>query len=269
MLATPLDHPRRLIGTAVSFATFGLGGLVLSLSLFPALTLAIRNKDRRAEVAQRTINTCFWLFTWLMEHLGVMDKEILGAEKLREDHGCLIVANHPTLIDVVVIKSLLERSQCIVKHENWRNPFMRSALVAANYVRNDDDPLALVERCTDTLKAGNNLIIFPEGSRTVPGRERRFQRGFANVALAACAPIRLITISCTPITLTKGTPWYQIPARRSRFRVCVHEKFRPHDVLGDCPPTVATRRLTQHIKRRFEELLDDERARDENQQAYH
>ncbi len=252
-----LDYARRLVGTGLSFAAFGVGALLLSVFVFPALNLTIADRARRVGIARRIVRRTFRLFVRTMTTLGVIGLEVTGAAALQTDRGRLIVANHPSLIDVVLLVSLLRQTQCVVKHQNWRNPFMRGVLVATGYIRNDDNPQKLVNACADVLRAGDNLLIFPEGSRTVPGRPRRLQRGFANIALAATAPIRLVTIHCAPTTLTKGEKWYEIPPTRPVFAVAVHELIDVRALVRDDPPSIAVRRLTRHVDQRFREILRD------------
>jgi 1-acyl-sn-glycerol-3-phosphate acyltransferase len=151
----------------------------------------------------------------------------------------------------------LDRAQCVVKHQIWNNPFMRGVVKATNYIRNDDDPEKLIADCSRLLSEGNNLIIFPEGSRTVPGRPRHLQRGFVNIAVRSRSPVRLVTITCAPPMLRKGEKWYEIPSRRPQYTICAHELIDPRDFLGDDPPSVAVRRLTAHIGDRYGELLRD------------
>ncbi len=203
-------------------------------------------------IAQGIVHWSFRLFVGTMTSLGVIAVEVEGKAVLRADRGRLIIANHPSLIDVVLLVSLLRRTQCVVKHQNWRNPFMRGVLVATGYIRNDDDPEQLIEACAQVLRAGENLLIFPEGSRSVPGQPRVLQRGFANIALAAQAPIRLVTIRCVPPTLTKGAKWYEIPPTRSLFTVAVHELIDVRALVGEEPPSIAVRRLTQPCRPSFQ-----------------
>lgn len=252
-----IDHIWRLAGTGFSFAAFGLGALALSIFVFPLLNLAIGDRARRMRIAQGIVHWSFRLFVGTMSTLGVIAVEVDGKAVLRADRGRLIIANHPSLIDVVLLVALLRQTQCVVKHQNWRNPFMRGVLAATGYIRNDDDPEQLIAACADVLRAGENLLIFPEGSRTVPGHKRQLQRGFANIALAARVPIRLVTIHCAPATLTKGAKWYEIPPTRSLFSVAVHELIDVRALVGDAPPSIAVRRLTSHVAQRFEEILAD------------
>jgi len=255
-----LDTLWRLFATGVSFAVFGIGGIVLTITVFPVINLLVRDRRRRTELAQRTVHQVFRLFRGLMVAMGVLDFEAVGAGNLRNDRGVLVVANHPTLLDVVLLMSLMDRAQCVVKHQIWGNPFMRGVVAATDYIRNDDDPEKLITDCSRSLADGNNLIIFPEGSRTVPGRPCQFQRGFASVAVQSRARIRLVTITCVPPMLLKGEKWYQIPPRRPRFGVKVHELVDADELCEDGLRSIAVRRLAARIGARFEELLGNVRS---------
>lgn len=251
-----LDRTWRLFGTALSFALFGLGGLVLALIVFPLFNLLVRDRERRAKMAQQTIHAGWRIYVRLMALTGAMSFECHGAEILRRERGALVVANHPSLIDIVLIMSCMERTQCVVKAGVWRNPFMRGAVTAADYIPNMDDPEKLLDDCVAALKAGNNLVIFPEGSRTRPGQKRKYQRGFAYIALRANAPIRLVTVTCTPPTLLKGEPWHKIPLKRPHWDIRVHESIAPHELLSESvEPSIAVRQLCAHVERRIEESL--------------
>jgi 1-acyl-sn-glycerol-3-phosphate acyltransferase len=248
-----LDRLWRLIATAVSFALFGLGGLVLAVAVFPLINLLMRDRERRAAFAQGAVHAVWRLYVRIMATLGVLSYEVHGGALLRRARGTLVIANHPSLLDIVFIMSLMERSQCVVKAGVWRNPFMRGVVVAANYIPNTGDPEKLLDDCVAALKAGNNLVIFPEGSRTPAGGKRKYQRGFAYIALRSQAPLRLVTVTCTPPTLRKGESWYTIPARRPHWEIRVHELI---DVEGDTTASpIAVRRLCAHVERRIEESL--------------
>lgn len=244
----------RLCGTAISFALFGFGGLLLALLVFPIINLIFRDRERRAEIAQRIVHATWKLFVRTMVVLRVIDFEVDGENILRGDSGTLVIANHPSLIDVVLIMSLMDRTQCVVKQGVWKNPFMRGVVAATNYIPNLGDPEQMIQACVAALHAGNNLVIFPEGSRTVPGQKVRLQRGFANIAIRAQAPIRLVMVSCNPPTLRKGEKWYDIPLRRPLFRVRVCDRLDTEHFAKSEIRSRATRTLTAHVARRFEEF---------------
>jgi 1-acyl-sn-glycerol-3-phosphate acyltransferase len=186
--------------------------------------------------------------------MRVLDFDADGAAILRGATGTLVIANHPSLLDIVLIMSLMERTQCVVKAGAWKNPFMRGVIKATNYIPNLGDPGQVIDNCVAALKSGNNLVIFPEGSRTVPGQKVRLQRGFANIAIRAGAPIRLVTVTCTPPMLRKGEKWYQCPVSRPRYRVRVCDLVDTDRFALAEIPSRAARSLTAHVARRFEEL---------------
>lgn len=255
-----LEQAWRLVWTGVAFALFGLGGLLLTLTAFPLINLLVRDRERRSRYAQWLVHWAFRLHVFYMTTFGVIGVRLVGFDKIANDRGVLIVSNHPSLLDVVLIISGLKRAQCIVKYQIFQNPFMRGVVTAAGYIRNDDDPEKLVEDCTAELVTGRNIVIFPEGSRTVPGVPMKLQRGVANIAVRSGAPIRLVTIECVPPSLMKGQKWYQIPAVRSQFTITAHGLIEMDRFMGDFSPSVAARHLNAYLVERLKGGSDGERT---------
>jgi 1-acyl-sn-glycerol-3-phosphate acyltransferase len=111
----------------------------------------------------------------------------------------------------------------------------------------------LIGECSATLRRGHSLLVFPEGTRTVPGRPLRLQRGAAHIALAADAAILPVTITCDPPTLFKNNPWYRVPARRFHLHVVVGEPVAARAFMrsGESPAR-ATRHISQWMLTQFE-----------------
>jgi 1-acyl-sn-glycerol-3-phosphate acyltransferase len=249
-----LERLWRQFATGISFALFGIGGLLLAALVFPAVNLIFRDRTQRARIAQRVVHVTWRMFLRIVVAMRVLDFDADGAAVLRGESGTLVIANHPSLLDIVLIMSLMEHTQCVVKEGVWKNPFMRGAIRATNYIPNLGDPEQVIDDCVTALKSGNNLVIFPEGSRTVPGKKVRLQRGFANIAIRAGAPIRLVTVSCTPPMLRKGEKWYQCPLRRPLYQVRACDLLDTGSFARSEIPSRAARSLTAHVARRFEEL---------------
>ncbi|MGH6627216.1 MAG: lysophospholipid acyltransferase family protein [Burkholderiaceae bacterium] len=248
-----LNYYWRLAATGGCFAMFGLGGLALSIFVFPALWALSGNT--RSQRARWVIHKAFGLFIGLMKTMGIMRFEVIGADKLRHCRSTLVLANHPTLIDVVALISLMPTASCVVKQALWKNPFLGGVVRAANYISNSE-PENLLDACAADLAAGNPLLIFPEGTRSQPGKPLHFLRGCAYIILKSGMPILPVLIDCNPTTLTKREKWYQIPQRRFDLRI---EVLEPVDatrwVTAGEPPTIAARKLTHGLEAYFTQEL--------------
>ncbi|WP_263079587.1 1-acyl-sn-glycerol-3-phosphate acyltransferase [Endozoicomonas sp. Mp262] len=242
----------RTLATAFSFLVFGLGSLDLAFLIFPLILLLTPCGQKRRQFMQRVISVHFRAFLKMMQWLGIMKLRLENIELLTHEKGSLIIANHPTLIDVVVIMAYLPQVDCVVKEGLWHNPFLKGVVSAAGYISNSSDPAVLIQRCCASLEQGRNLIIFPEGTRTTPGKPPRFQRGVARVALQAKCPIRLIHLDCAPATLSKSHKWYQVPERPFVFSLHVGEQldteqWQQHHMVS----AIGSRRLTRFLESQF------------------
>lgn len=244
-----LRYGWRLFATGFSFFSFGLGGLLLWLLVFPLLSVLPGTRRQKTSRGQRVVHYSFYAFIGLMHRLGIMTYEIVGLEKLNRP-GQLIVANHPTLVDIVFLVSRIREASCIVKGSLWRNPFMRGPIVNAGYISNGD-PEKMIGECVARLNAGGSMIIFPEGTRSVPGKPYRLQRGAAAIAIAAGKILTPVTISCYPSTLTKAEPWYRIPYRRFHLAMHVGDDVALGEFTGAGSRSIAVRRLNHYLQDYF------------------
>ncbi len=245
-----LNYLWRVLATGASFLVFGVGGALLGLAVFPALNLMVRDASRRRRLARRLVQRSFHLHVEFMRVFGVLTYEIRGRERLQRE-GLLILANHPTLIDVVFLVSLLPNADCVVKSGLARNPFTRGPVRAAGYVYNDEGA-GLIDDCIRAVRRGGNLIIFPEGTRTRRDDPLRLQRGAANIAIRARLPVTPVRLNCTPMTLGKGEKWYRIPARRFHYVVDVQPDIDLAPFLdGGRGEALAARHLTEYLTQYF------------------
>jgi 1-acyl-sn-glycerol-3-phosphate acyltransferase len=252
-----LDRRWRQAATGFCFLVFGVVGLLFGVTVFPAACLSTRDPAVAKRRAQWIVSRWFSAFSRLMRFVGVISWEIHGAEKLRQ-RGQLIIANHPTLIDVVLLIGYIPQVDCIVKEALFRNPFTRFPITWAGYISNRSGsgapPTQLVDDCAATLRAGNSLMIFPEGTRSVPGRPIHIPHGTARIALEAGVPVLPVAIQCEPIMLSKHVPWHRVPERPGHFRIVVGDPVDVSHYLREARSTaIAARRLSQDWTRYFEQ----------------
>jgi 1-acyl-sn-glycerol-3-phosphate acyltransferase len=242
-----LNRYWRIFGTGLSFLAVGIGGVFV----FPVLNVIVRKSQRRKVLARNLIRFAFRGIARTMCAFGVFQYEATGLQRL-ERRGLLILANHPTLIDIVFLMAFVPQADCIVKAGLWRNRFTRATVRAAGYIRNDDDGVRVMDDCIASVREGGNLIIFPEGTRTAADGSLNFKRGAAHIAVRARCNITPVLIRCTPPMLVKGKNWWRLPDCSSRFSIDVKEDLdiRPF-VAAAGSEALAARRLTAYLQSYF------------------
>lgn len=248
----------RLLATALSFSLFGIGGVLLRVLVFPLLSLLPGDALLHRRRARAVVSWTFYKFVRFMYRMGVLTYEVEGIERLGQP-GQLVIANHPSLIDVVVLIAFIRDANCVVKQSLWDNPSMRGPIRAAGYISNSGS-LDMLDEAAGALQQGQTLIVFPEGTRTTPGQAPDFHRGAAAIAIRGARIVTPVVISVSPTTLTKAEPWYSIPSRRFHFRLRVGEDIDPQAFNALGPAPLASRKLNDHLHQHFiKELAKDER----------
>lgn len=240
----------RVGATGFCFTAFGVGGLLLRILVFPLLNLMVRRRERRVAWSREVIRLTFRTYVDLMRLVGVLRYQVHGLEKL-ERGGMLILANHPTLIDTVFLMAFVKNADCIVKGDLWNNPFTRGPVRAAGYINNGGGA-DLVDDCIASLRSGNNLIVFPEGTRTPADGVISMKRGAANIAVRGARDMTPVLIRCEPVTLGKGEKWWRVPSRRVDFFIEVQDDLAVTGFTDDgASDVMAARRLTEFLQNYF------------------
>ena len=244
---------RRVIASGLAFLSFALGALLLSLFAFLPILLLPVSWQRKRTYSRWVLSRALRLFIGYIQ-LGklILPTNISGLEYLQHS-GQLIVAVHPGLIDVLLLIALVQRANCIVKAALWRNPVTIAPVHALGYIRNDAPDL--IDQCAHSLRQGDSLIIFPEGTRRRPGKPLKFLRGAANIALAAGQDITPIVIRCEPPLLAKGQKWYQVPNRTPQYSI---EVFPPMAIAPYLESQQVRSRLARQLTRDMEQFFSEQ-----------
>jgi 1-acyl-sn-glycerol-3-phosphate acyltransferase len=250
-----LERTWRALATGFSFALLFVGGAVAALTLFPVLGWLTAGKMDQHTVTRRAIHRLFRAYLRVLQCLRVLELDLNGAQSLRRIEGRVIVANHPTLLDVVLLMALTPRVQCIVKHQLWSSRYLGGVMRHAGYIRNDLEPDEILCACRAAIAAGSNLIIFPQGTRSHPDDPMRFHRGAANIALATGAAIQTVFIRCTPLFLTKSDRWWRVPSRRPRFSVTTGDVIDIERSFGDLSRPIAARAVIDKLESYYTGML--------------
>jgi 1-acyl-sn-glycerol-3-phosphate acyltransferase len=181
--------------------------VVSSILLFPIsllLWLTTVPFDERRWLLHRF--TSFWanLYTWLNPAWPV---RIVGRDKLYEAGPVVFVANHLSLVDILVLFRLRTHFRWVSKIENFRVPCVGWNMTLCDYIplrRGDGASIqAMNHHCDRALRGGNSIMMFPEGTRSATGQLRTFKPGAFQIAARNQVPIQPILIRGTAEALPK------------------------------------------------------------------
>lgn len=240
----------RLFIQILSFLLFGLGAILLRALVLPLIAVTSRDSMTRRTRVRRVLSLAMRAFVAFMSGTRGMSYEFIGAERLGRP-GQLIVANHPSLLDVVFLLAFTPSAGCVVKHGMLRNFFTRGPAKLAGYISNDPTH-EMIEGASAALAEGQCLIMFPEGTRTTPGQPFKFHRGAANVAVRAAAVVTPVYVSCDPPALSKSDSWGRVTPSRVRFtfRVGADIELEAYRSMRSVP--LACRALNERLRECFE-----------------
>ena len=214
--APMLARAARWLWLQLMLIGLGLGSLLWNLV---AWLLRPLMRGRSAVMLGRwMISRGYRLFWWVAEHTGMMKLERSALACLSREERLVIVANHPALLDAMLLVSELPRAGCIMKAGLMGNPLLGAGAQLAGYLPNDG-AFGLIKRAVADLEAGGQLLLFPEGTRTVEGRLGPLQPGFALIAQRAQADVQVVFIDTDSPYLGKGWPLWKLPPLPIRFSV--------------------------------------------------
>ncbi len=155
--------------------------------------------------------TMHWMLVWegtiVTRLIPIWKITIRGREKARKGDTYVIISNHQSMLDIVIINCLLYRFKWISKIENMKVPFIGWYLRMADYITvdrgNSDSKDMMMERSFETLGRGTSIMMFPEGTRSIDGEIGFFRRGAFQLAIGAKKPVLPILIDGTGGILPK------------------------------------------------------------------
>jgi 1-acyl-sn-glycerol-3-phosphate acyltransferase len=218
-----------------------------SIALFPVAVLVwavTAPFDRRKVILHQF--TCFWasLYSWFNP---VWRVQVVGREKIRRDATYVMVANHQSLLDILVLFRLFVHFKWVSKIENFKIPCIGWNMRLNEYIelrRGDKQSIAeMMEACDRSLGQGNSIMMFPEGTRSADGKLKTFKHGAFTLALRNGLPILPIVVEGTANALPKRGFVLQ---GRHEIRIRVLDEI-PYAKFGDRP----VEEVTDEVHRLF------------------
>ncbi|MBW2371631.1 MAG: 1-acyl-sn-glycerol-3-phosphate acyltransferase [Deltaproteobacteria bacterium] len=216
-----------------------------SILLFPVAVLvwAVTLPFDRRKVVQHQF-TCFWasLYSWFNPAWPV---RVEGREKVRPGATYVMVANHQSLLDILVLFRLFVHFKWVSKVENFRIPCVGWNMRLNQYIelrRGDKQSIGeMMSAASRTLDSGSSVMMFPEGTRSADGRLKDFKHGAFTLAQGGGVPILPIVVEGTANALPKRGFVLQ---GRHPITIRVLDEI-PHEIIRDRPVEDVTREVRE------------------------
>ena len=228
---------------------FGVGAMILAIVVFPFLRLYAIKKDFGV-VARAYVSRTFRDFLKQLSILGGSKVIVQDREYFKNIHGKVIVANHPSLLDFVYIMSLVPNSNCIVRGGLTKTPL--AGVIKQAYITNTTEFDDLCKLCKETIDKGNNVIIFPEGTRSPRHGKNNYKKGAARIALYSNANVLPLFIGGTDkYGLGKKDPLFSYnPVERYVYDIQVLPEIDISEYKDLSEPIAA-----KHVTEKMESLI--------------
>ena len=165
----------------------------------------------------------------------------------------ILVANHPSIFDILFFISIFPTCSCIAK-KSLRTFSPYSLIVKwAKYITISKES-RILEQAQLELKSGRPIIIFPEGTRSSKVNSQKkeptfkFLRGASNLQILSRARIIPVTITCTPPALAKDHKWYEIPNGVCIAQLKLHPDFTFRELDYSIYRGILSRKMTAELE---------------------
>lgn len=238
----------QIAGVGFCFLYFWTGGFLVANAYVPWLQLCEKDPKKVRDRVQAIIKTYFRQFCDLLRGLRLIDVDPRRYAADTPESAYVLIANHPTLIDVIALVASYDRLCVVVKGPYYRGINVGRMLRAAGYIDGGWSDGAvkashLLEQAIDRLKDGHGVLMFPEATRSPPNEMHPFIRSPFELAARSGAPLVPVFIHCQPPALMRGVPWYRFP-----------DAFVDYQLKALEPITVATGRTS--VRTAMKEVRD-------------
>lgn len=257
-MALPFRVPRplRVLSMASLFALFFVFSPLMALVLFPALRLTSR--DRYRARCTYLLHRGMRFIAWTARALGIVGLDLPPMPASVDPASPhILVSNHPTYIDMIVVLGTFEHLTCVTNGRWWKHWALGRLLRSTLYLPGPGSGLPesedMLESMVAHLRSGHPLLVFPEGQRSKPTGLRRFRRGAFEAAVRADVPIVPLFLRIDQPYLTKNVSIWRAPQRPPTYTFEWLDVVRPADFDHDAKRIA--RHLEEAYKARFAALL--------------
>lgn len=169
-----------------SFFLFPISCLIWTVTIPFDKNLRLLHLYTSAWASMYSIMNPFWNLT------------IYGKEKIDRQKTYIIVANHQSIVDIFILFRLMIHFKWVSKIEIFKIPLIGWNMYLNRYIalnrENTKSQARMIQSCIKTVRQGSSVMIFPEGTRSLSRKMRKFKKGAFDIAVKTSAPILPIVI---------------------------------------------------------------------------
>lgn len=248
-----MPRPLRVVLVGLCYLIFGGFGAVIAYVLLPLRLLGVRDPDERVTAAQDLLHVWSRRYFAFVSLLSIVRAKYPDLGTVPRGRGAVVIANHPSLLDVVFLMAAVPRLTYVAKASWLRSPLVGRLLRSCGHIAAGRDATAAegalaLERMVDVVRAGRLLLVFPEGTRSPPRELWPMRRGAFEAAKRADGAIVALVLRVDPAVLLRGQPWYDVADRPIAYEAELLDVIEPAAIVD-------TRAAASHVEARYRRAL--------------
>lgn len=201
-----------------------------SIPLFLLLFVVLPRRWHRL-VSRRIIRDGFRVYLGVLQGLGQMHFDLTELASMEEQGPLIVIANHPSLLDAVLLLSCSSKATCVLKASLLHNPLYGVGARMARYVSNED-ARRMIEDGSRELSHGAHFILFPEGGRTRDFPLSKLSGACILLSKQSQAPIQTVILEFSTPYLGKHWGLFNPPVLPLRVKARLGRRFDPPTITG-------------------------------------
>lgn len=237
----------RMALTAYCFVQFALQVLWLGKFVMPRILKEAGEASEKRRLALQQAHRHVSIYLKTLARFGLVEFDFRG-EAIGEPAA--VVANHPSLLDFIVLLLDYPNAVCLYKSQTRSNPVLADFVQVAGYIEGMDGSRAaskrIVDECCRRLQEGHQVVFFPEGTRSKSNVSvGRFRATGFYAAMRSGVPVQPVVIYCEPLFLGKNQPWSAFSRARNRMVIEYLQPVR----MNDLPAGEQTAKgMSEHVR---------------------
>jgi 1-acyl-sn-glycerol-3-phosphate acyltransferase len=218
LLKSFVDHVATYVGLV------GLGVICLAWSVISLVCYPVLPRRWGTAFGRVGIMAGFRLYAWTLSATGAYRLDLSAIDALRGGPPVVLVPNHPSLIDALLILTRHPNISCVMKMELMRNIFLGAGSRLARYIPSGQ-PRQMIKDSIEELRRGGIVLLFPEGTRTTRVPLNPLTGSVGVIAKHARVPVQMLIIETDSPYLSKGWTLFRVPSLPINYRVRLGRRF--------------------------------------------